>query len=226
MTPAYPLVAALAAGVVLWLTYRLARANRDRKAARAAYFAALKPLFESGETKVQLTGFPRMTGQRGGLAFDLQAVPDTLTFRKLPALWVLVSLPEALPLTATLDLMARPSGQEPFTKFAELAQSLPRPAFLPEGIAIRSDDAAGIPPEALLARHASLFADPMVKELIISPKGLRIVFLAEEADRGRFLIFRDAEMGMTPLAPAKVAPLLDRIAAMRDDLLEWSKDRA
>lgn len=218
MPPAYPLFAALVAAVALWLAYRLVRATRDRARNRGAYFSALKPLFDGGELRLQPTGFPRMTGRRAGLAFDLQALPDTLTFRKLPALWVMISLPEAQPVAATLDVMARPSGQEPFTRFSTLPHSLPKPAFLPEGLAIRTDDAARVPPESLLAAHADLFDDDRVKELLISPKGLRIVILAEEADRGRFLIFRDAEMGMAPLPPVRVAPLLDRLAALRADL--------
>ena len=218
MSPLIPLGLALAA-LGLWLALRLIRETRARNASRAGYFGAVKPLFDGGETRLEPTGFPRMTGRRDGLAFDLQAIPDTLTFRKLPALWVLVTLPEALPVQATLDLLARPSGNEPFTRFATLPQSLPTPPDLPKEIAIRSDDATGIPPPDLLARHADLFADPRVKELVLSPKGLRIVILAEEADRGRYLIFRDAEMGRAPLAPARLEPLLDRLAAIRKDVL-------
>jgi hypothetical protein len=223
MSPLIPLGLALAA-IAAWLTLRLIRETRARSVARAAYFNAVKPLFDGGETRLQPTGFPRMTGHRAGLAFDLQVIPDTLTFRKLPALWVLVTLPEALPVQATLDLMARPSGNEPFTRFADLPQSLPTPPVLPKDLAIRSDDATRIPPPELFARHADLFSDPQIKELVLSPKGLRIVFLAEEADRGRYLIFREAEMGRTPLSPARLAPLLDRLAAIRKDVLDLSRD--
>jgi hypothetical protein len=218
MSPLIPLGLALAA-LGLWLALRLIRETRARSHARASYFSDVKPLFDGGETRLQPAGFPRMTGRRAGLEFDLQAIPDTLTFRKLPALWVLVTLPESLPLQATLDLMARPSGNEPSTRFATLPQSLPTPPDLPKEIAIRSDDATGIPPPDLLARHADLFADPRIKELVLSPKGLRIVILAEEADRSRYLIFREAEMGRTPLAPARLQPLLDRLAAIRKDVL-------
>ncbi len=218
MSPLIPLGLALAA-LGLWLGFRLMREASARSRARASYFSAAKALFDGGETRVQPTGFPRMTGRRDGLAFDLQAIPDTLTFRKLPALWVLVTLPEPLPLDATLDLMARPSGNEPFSKFTTLPQSLPTPPDLPKEVAIRSDDATRIPPQDLLARHADLFSDPSVKELVLSPKGLRIVILAEEADRGRYLIFREAEMGRTPLSPTRLAPLLDRLAAIREDVL-------
>lgn len=218
MSPLIPLGIALAA-LGLWLALRLIRESRTRAQSRASYFDAVKPLFDGGETRAQPTGFPRMTGRRGGLAFDLQAIPDTLTFRKLPALWVLVTLPEPLPLDATLDLLARPSGNEPFTKFATLPQSLPTPANLPKEIAIRTDDATRIPSPDLIAAHADLFQDPRIKELVLSPKGLRVVILAEEADRGRYLIFREAEMGRTPLSPSRLEPLLDRLAAIRKDVL-------
>jgi hypothetical protein len=218
MSPLLPLALAFAA-LGLWLAFRLIRESRLRAKTRGSFFNAVKPLFDGGETRIQPTGFPRMTGRREGLAFDLQVVPDTLTFRKLPALWVLVTLPEALPLKATLDLMARPSGNEPFTRFADLPQSLPTPPDLPNEIAIRSDDATRIPPPDLVARHADLFQDRQVKELVLSPKGLRIVILAEEADRGRYLIFREAEMGRAPLSPSRLEPLLDRLAAIRKDVL-------
>jgi hypothetical protein len=223
MTPLIPLAAAFAA-LGLWLGLRLVRESRARNLARAGFFDAVKPLFDSAEVQLQPTGFPRMTGRSNGLAFDLQAVPDTLTFRKLPALWVMVSLPEPMPVGATLDVMARPSGLEPFSRFANLPQTLPRPSFLPETVVVRSDNAALVAPERLIARLAAIFANARIKEFVISPKGLRIVFLTEEADRGRYLIFRDAEMGMTPLSPSHVAPLLDTLGSMRQDLLDWSKE--
>jgi hypothetical protein len=222
MSPLVPLGLALAA-LGLWLGFRLATESRARTVARAGYFAAAKPRFEGGETRLQPTGFARLSGHRRGLTFDLQAVPDTLTFRKLPALWVMVSLVEPLPVAATLDVMARPSGNEPFSRFSSLSHSLPTPPALPKEVAIRSDDARDIPPESLILRHADLFDDPRVKELVISSKGLRIVILAEEADRGRYLIFREAEMGRTPLPAARLAPLLDRLAAIREDVRTLSE---
>lgn len=225
MTSALLPLALLGAALTLGLALRLVRAAARRAGARAGYFAALETLFDRCETRLQPSGFPRMTGWRGGLAFDLRALPDSLTFRKLPVLWVLVTLPGALPVRATLDIMARPSGGEIFSRFATLPQSLPPLAALPEGVAARSDDAAGVPPAALIARHAALFADPRVKELVIAPAGLRVVLLAEEADRGRYLLFRDAETGMTPVAPARIAPVLDALAALREDLLAASQDK-
>ena len=219
----YALAAALAC-LLLWLAVAVRRAAQRRTAARAGYFDTVTGLFDSVVRRIEPTGFPRVTARLGPHAFDLQAMPDSLTFRKLPALWVMISLPEPLPVQATLDIMTRPTGQEPFSRFASLPQSLPCPAFLPEGTAIRSDDADKVPPQDLLIRHAGIFADPQVKELLISPKGLRLVLLGDEAERGRYLIFRDAEVGLDPLLPTRLSPLLQSLIALRKDLIGLTKD--
>ena len=224
MSSVFPWIAVLVAAFGLWQALRLAQAARHRKTAHARYFDDVKSLFDGGETRPQPSSFPRMSGRKDDLTFDLQASPDSLTFRKLPALWVMVTLPHPLPIKATLDLMARPSGLEPFSRFNSLAQSLPPMPGLPAHVAVRCDDAAHVPPASLISHHAQIFDDPSVKELVISPKGLRIVILAEEAARGRFLIFRDAEMGLIPLPPARIKPLLDRLQTLRQDLIDWRKD--
>lgn len=213
-------LAALLATIVLWLAWTTYRASARRAKARSAYLSLIAPLFDRTLTQLQPTGFPRMTGHLGPHAFDIQVVVDSLTYRKLPALWVMLSLPEALPVKATLDIMMRPTGQEPFSHFAALPYSLPPPQGMPDGSAIRSDNAAGVPEASILAPHLSIFADQKVKELLISSKGLRLVILAEEADRGRFLIFRDAEMGMTPLAPVRLSPMIKTLLALRQSLTE------
>ena len=212
-----------AAFVVLWLGRAQWRAGLQRWAARAGYFDLVAGLFDRVVVQVQPSGFARMTGYRGSFGFDLQAVPDSLTFRKLPARWVMVTLPALLPLRATLDVMARPAGGEPFSHFATLPHSLPCPATLPEGTAVRSDNATLVA-AGLLERHAAIFADPRVKELVISPKGLRLVILAEEADRGRYLLFRDAELGGVALDPARVATLLQTLLLLRSDVIAATGD--
>jgi hypothetical protein len=195
------------------------RAGRARAAERGALFDRCAAILSAPRRGTGGAGFPRLAGQYGGSEFDLQAVPDTLTFRKLPALWVLVTLPGPLPLRTTLDVMIRPTGTEPFSKFHTLPDQIAPPPGFPDDCAIRTDDPGALPPEAVLRPHLGLFDDERVKELVISPKGLRITFLAEEANRGRYLIFRDAELGRTPLPAARLSPYLDALLALRADIL-------
>lgn len=221
----FPFLLAAMACIIIWLVVENLRESRKRVAARGAYFSAVTPLFDSVSTRTEPTGFPRLTGRRDTHSFDLQAVPDSLIFRKLPALWVLVTLPEAMPVKATLDIMTRATGHESFSNYPTLPHSLPCPAFLPEGTGVRSDNAAAAPPEHVLASHAALLADPLLKELVISPKGLRIVILGEEAERGRYLLFRDSEVGRAPLSQERLVPILNALLALRQDLLEHVKEQ-
>lgn len=219
MTPLLFLAAALGATAV-WLGWTTIQAAKTRKSAREGYFDGVIPAFDRVAKRIGPTGFPRLTAHLGPDSFDLQAVPDSLTFRKLPALWVMVTLPAPMPVQATLDIMARPAGNEPFSHFARLPHSLPCPASLPEGTGIRSDNASAVPRLDRIAPQLGIFADPRVKELVISPKGLRLVILADEAERGRYLIFRDLETGKTPLPRDRILPLIDTLRALRQTLTE------
>ena len=192
---------------------------KSRALARAGYLDQVAPLFSDTRTEISPSGFPRLSGWHEGDLFDLQVVPDTLTYRKLPALWVLVTLRAPQPVRATFDLMIRPGGFAPFSHFHALPDQITPPAGFPADCAIRSDDPSNLPDESLLRRHLPLFQDARMKELVISPKGLRLVWLAEEANRGRYLLFRDAEMGRSPVSAAAIRPLMDALLALQADLV-------
>ena len=51
--------------------------------------------------------------------------------------------------------------------------------------------------------HLSLFADGRAKELLVTPNGVRFVWLLAEADRARYGVFRQAEFGDAALHPAR-----------------------
>lgn len=213
------LLAAIAGTGFLFALSHTIRDTRQRAARRAAFLDDVQTLFSGGLKKLNPDGFPRISGTYRDLTFDIQAVPDTLNVRKLPSLWLLVSLPEALPVRATFDLMMRPRGVELFSRHAELpVQMAPDPGF-PADCSVRTDAPALLPPRQLLLKHTAIFEDPLAKELVISPRGLRIVWLTEEANRGRYLLFRDSEMGLEPFPAARVKPLLDYLIALREDLL-------
>lgn len=194
------LLLALLAFFLIWLIVAKRRIERTRRAAHTGYFDGFLPYVTKARHRRNPSGFGRVSGDLRGYEVDLQAVPDALGTRKLPALWILASLIRPLPLTATFDLMIRPTGIETFSKFGQLAHEVPLPPGFPANGQIRTDDPAGLPPGALIRPHLAMFDDPRMKELLIGPQGVRIVWLAEEADRSRYLIFRDAELGYVPLS--------------------------
>ena len=189
-----------------------------RATARAGYFAEVAGLFDRPVSRIEPSGFARMAGRWQGMTFDLQAVPDTLTYRKLPTLWVMVTLTEPQPVAGELHIMARPGQNDVFSRFGQMPVSVALPPGFPEHCALRCDDAALLPPAPLVARQAALFADPAVKELVIAPNGLRLVVLGDEAERGRYLLFRDAEMGRRQLAASQLLPHLDALTSLHRNL--------
>lgn len=205
------LVAALALGRMLVRGIadyrRRARALAER---RAGCFDALSPRL----TRLQPSGFARAALTHQGHDFDLQLVPDALSFRKLPCLWLLTTLTEAQPLKAETRIMARASGLEPFSTFADMPFEVALPPGF-TGCTLRTTDPSALPD---LAPIAALFADPKVKELTLSPKGLRLVTLAEEAPRTAYLLYREAALPERPLDATLVRATMERLCALAAQL--------
>lgn len=212
MTQLFPLLAAAGlAGLLLKGARDYRRAAQALQTRRATYFAALHPRL----TRAEPSGFARAALTWKGHSFDLQALPDALSMRKLPCLWLMVTLTEPQPIAAETRIMARASGLEPFSTWEHLPFEPALPPDFPD-CTLRSS--APLPlAQASLSRLAPLFADPRVKELTLSPKGLRLVILAEEAPRNAYLIFREAELPQRPLDLSRVHDLMDRLITLAQE---------
>jgi hypothetical protein len=205
---------------MLVLGHRTWAAARRQRASRAGFLDVSRGLFAETRLRVEPSGFPRLAGRFESRAVDLRAVPDALTFRKLPALWLLATLTEPQPLAGETRVMLRPSGLEPFSTFATLPEEAPPPPGLPPGAVLRTTARAHMPPASVLAGLAPLFADPALKEVVFAPSGLRLVRLAEETSRGAYLLFREVDLGREPADPAKVRAMLDALLKLAKDLAD------
>ena len=191
------------------------------RAARAAYLDTLPLLLEEPRLRVEPSGFPRLAGRFAGHAVDIQAVPDALTFRKLPALWLLVTLTEPQPLAGETRIMVRPSGLEPFSTFANLPAETSAPPGFPAHCVVRTTAPGDLPPARVMTELARLFADPALKEVVLAPAGLRLVRLAEEAPRGAYLLFREADLGRNPVTAAMVQQMLATLLDLARELRSY-----
>lgn len=209
--------AVISAGAV---TTMVRRASLARARDRAAIFDEIAPLFDQPLLTQAPDGFARLSGRLHGHRFDLRVMQDTLTMRKLPALWLLATLAEPQPLEATTDILLRPSGAEPFSPFMRLPVTVTPPSGLPVDAGVRSDGKGMLPDPALLVPHLPILHEAPAKELLLTPAGLRIVWLTEEADRTRYLLYRDAELGRRPLPAALARRLTGALSALAADLAE------
>lgn len=214
---------AAAIGLAIRLVAKFREESAKRSDAPDVFFAKAKLLIEGARYEIDgAAGYPQLVGYYRDLPVRLHPVIDTLAIRKLPSLWLLATVPEALPLKATFDLMMRPAGPTTFSNFDHLPVTLERAPDLPLHAIVRTDDPEHVLPHHVVAPHLDIFADPRAKELLITPKGLRFVWQVAEADRARYGVFRQAEFGAVELDPQLVQSLLDRLIALRRSILQWA----
>lgn len=211
----------IACGLALLLIRRAV----DRRARAAAepqrLFENVAGLLENPRLDPTGTvGVHRLVGDWRGLPVQVQTVVDTLAVRKLPSLWLMVTIPDALPLSATFDLMMRPASATSFSNYDHLAHGVALPPGFPEHAGLRTDNPAGLLPASLITPHLDVFDNPRTKELLISPKGLRLVVQLAEADRARYGVFRQADFGTVTLEPEAVLDILHRLARIRQAILD------
>lgn len=218
------LLIVLMSGVALAGLALLYRRNRRALARiRGSVFAQGYDLFD--EYRVTQAGitYPELDGVYRGHRFRLDAIVDTLTFRKLPVLWIRVSLLAPLPGLATLDILVRSHNVEFYSPSAELPQRLePRPGW-PADAMVRTDARGTLPDLAVLDRHIALFDEPQAKELLITPKGVRIVRLLDQAKRAEYLVLRQAEFESPQIAREILKSMMDRTIALHEDLSRAGK---
>ena len=92
-------------------------------------------------------------------------------------------------------MMMRPGSPTTFSNFDHLDHTLPKAAGFPAEAVVRTDRKGVRFPSEIIAGHLDVFADGRAKELLITPNGVRIVWLLAEADRARYGVFRQAEFG-------------------------------
>ncbi len=211
---------------IFWRLIFVYRRSQDLKKSNTdALFAdALKiveyPVFDTRGVH----GFPRLTGRYQGFPIQIHPVIDTLATRRLPALWLLVTLQETLPVAGRFDMMMRPAGPTTFSNFDHLPHTLQHPKGFPEHAVVRSNEAGEILPSSLIEPHLGLFFGPKAKELLITKNGIRIVWLLAEAERARYGVFRQAEFGNPQIEGTVLKDLLERLIAIRNDILTWRKN--
>lgn len=208
----------VAAGIGVLFTAAHRRHRRALRRERGAVFDACRDLFDDFVLTQDDIDFPRARGRYRDLVVQLEPVTDDLALRKLPALWLRLSVLGALPLRAVLSCLARPSNLEFWSVTNQLPYSLELPERWPETLLVRCNEAGALPARAVLERHIAVFEDARMKELVVSPRGVRLVRLADEGVRAYYGVFRRQQFAQLPFDRAMVARLLEQAVALYNDL--------
>jgi hypothetical protein len=209
------LFAATAAGVTVLAL--LARHERHLvKSRRRLMLDGIEPLFSSASLTADGAGIPRIEGvyQRRRLTIDL--IPDTMTIRRLPQLWVSVTALAPLPLqNKGIAVLVRPSGADFYSLTEHMEERFDPSASFPWECLVRGQtDAARATLDRVSPAVTAILADPKVKEIGVTSRGLRIVYQLAEGKRGQHLLLRQCDFEGARLKPE----LLERLCRDLDTL--------
>ncbi|MER9653920.1 hypothetical protein NKJ26_10420 [Mesorhizobium sp. M0152] len=213
--------ALLAGAIVLALVLHLAlvaRRSRNRAAvALAADHAGIRTVIADAEDFSDGTaGVVTWEGSWNGQRVQVRTIVDTLATRKLPARWLSVSITEKTAVPGTFDMMMRPGSPTTFSNFDHLDHTLPKAPGFPAEAVLRTDRRGVRFPQGIIADHIEPFSEGRAKELLITPKGVRIVWLLAEAERARYGVFRQAAFGDARIDPAVIERLLVSLFDLRE----------
>jgi hypothetical protein len=211
-------VLVIVAALVCYLIIHHRRARSAIKAERGAMFNACLSLFDDSQIRQAGVYFPVLRGHYKGYDMTLEPIADHAGFRTLPSLWLLVSARGRVPFGGIFDYVRRPKNVEFYSPSWNLEKDIAVPDGWPKDAWLRTDHPDQMPPIEVMDPHMGLFDDPKAKELLVTPKGVRIVYQANEAVRSYYMLLRQVKFEDLMLDPGLVCALMDRVIALYEDL--------
>lgn len=202
------------AGVGCFATAAECRLRAARNSARAQVFDECSALLTDATLAGGRAAYPTLRGSHHGLPIKLEALVDTLAWRKLPALWLKIDILQALPVAGTLDYLLRPLNHEFWSPANDLPHDLPVPSDWPAHASLRTNQLAMAEVLGRLDPYRDAFGDERFKELLITPRGLRVVYLAGQGARLHYGVLRRAEFDDLPVPAETLAIPLQLACAL------------
>ena len=208
--------------VVLLISWMHLRHRERVKKNRASMFEACKHVFGDAEIVQDDVNFPVLTGHYRNYPVKLTPIADHVGFRKLPSLWLLITIKAERPSSGIFDFLVRPQNIEFFSPCDQLEHQVSIPAHWPQYALLKTDNPERMPSTDELDKHMSLFDDNKVKELVLTPRGVRIVYQANQAEQSNYRTLRSLSFHDLSVTPELITELLDKAITIHEDLTEKS----
>ena len=194
--------------------------HRREMRRRAGLLDGLARHFEGSRIDVGGDGFPTLTARLADRrALTVSLLVDTLVMRRLPQLWLIVTLHERVEMARpSIGALTRHTGAEFYSRTLKFPERIESPAGL-ETLLLRGDRpfmAAEM--DRIGAVLASVFHDPYVKEIAATPRGVRLVRQVAEGERGAHLLLRQSRFSTVQMALAPVTKSIADANALRETL--------
>lgn len=218
---------ALALFAALAVAALAAVAIRDRRrlaSQRRSLLDQAAGILDNSRIRLARDGFPILVGNLSdGRLLRVELIADTLVCRRLPQLWLKLTLTEHIPLDRpSIGALSRPTGAE----FYSMVHNLPEwiaPPQTDTSMLMRSD---GTATEAEVERSGSIFSallrNPAVKEVAITARGVRLVRQAAEGDRGAHLLLRQVRFPVEAISPDLLRTAIAEAQLLSEALMDTS----
>ena len=222
-----PLVSNLAIlfAIVGPLTWLAVRDHRARQMSRRGLLDDCTRLFDRHALTHDGDSFPRLSGRCATRNVDVRLISDGMTIRRLPQLWLQVTVLERLDVESELAVLVRPSGYEFYSLTSGFDHIIEVPPSFPREVIVRGRSSRA---ERLFERTAGtmaeILADPRVKEIAVTREGMRIIRQADEGRRGDYLLLRQAVFDNASVSAEDLDAVLREIDAQRASILTPSRE--
>jgi hypothetical protein len=203
--------------MTMMLCRKYSHAVRYKADARGRIFDECSPLLANAHQRLDKANLPILEGDYDSYNVSMSIVEDTLGWRKVPPLWLLIKVDAIMQTTGTLDYIVRPSNNEFYSPSWQWNGNLAIPENWPQHAILKYQHQAV--DLALIDSFApQLFADVNMKELLVMPKFTRLTYMVKQAERGEYLIMRNAIYENTPISKNIVETLLKQAITIRRNI--------
>jgi hypothetical protein len=130
---------------------------------------------------------------------------------------------QALP--GVVDALASPQNTEFYSPWSSLPHQVQLPDW-PAHVVIRTDEPGHRVVLGAIHQHRNIFDDWCVKELLISPRGVRLVYRLQEGRRDLYLLLRQAAFAAVRVDLPLAQRLLDAGVRIYQDVESASQPEA
>lgn len=173
---------------------------------RRALLDQAAALLDDASVTVGSDGYPRLNGlSADGERISLEVVADSLVPRRLPQLWLKLTLLTPEPASRpSIGVLARPFGTEFYSRVLDLPDMIV-PSFTTDfPLLMRGRGATEAAVQLTSGLFRTLFADPALKEVVITPRGAGTVRRIAEGDRGAHVLYRQMRFPVKQVPPELV----------------------
>lgn len=160
-----------------------------------------------------------------GRRIRIELIADTLVCRRLPQLWLKLTLAEErLQKRPSIGALSRPTGAEFYSMVHDLPEWL-APPQTEASILLRGDGTA-TPTEIKQASSTfqALFRNPTVKEAVITPRGVRLIRQVAEGDRGAHLVLRQVRFPVEQVPADLIRTAIAEVQLLSETLTDAGAD--